>query len=59
MINWDIQSILNDTIINFIFGSLIFITLNVFEDIQERKHYCPLYCDVSHRHRFEIIKEDE
>tara|TARA_R100000742_G_C4264290_1_gene82189 strand:+ start:528 stop:707 length:180 start_codon:yes stop_codon:yes gene_type:complete len=59
MINWDIQAILNDTIINFIVGSLLFITLNIFEDIQENKYYCPLYCDTYHKHRFETKKEDE
>ena len=55
----ELISFIDDTIVNFIFGSIIFIGLNIFEDIENKKHTCPTYCDVSHHHNYPVVKKDE
>ena len=49
----------DERIANFIAGALLFIFLNVFEEIQKREHYCPLYCETKHKHNLAIKKNED
>jgi hypothetical protein len=49
----------DERLANFIAGALLFIFLNIFEELQERKHYCPLYCEAKHKHNLVLKKNDE
>ena len=48
-----------DQIANFIAGCVLFIGLNVYDVYSANQHICPLYCDIDHKHNFEVLVDDE
>lgn len=47
-----------DQVANFIAGCVLFVGLNFFDSYNANKHFCPLYCDVHHKHNFDVMVDD-
>ena len=59
MNNIHIQLLSDERLMNFLAGAFLFICLNLFEEQQKKKHYCPLYCETKHKHNLVIAKKND
>ena len=50
--------IYDERVLNFIAGAFLFIILNIFDEMQKQRYYCPLYCEAKHKHVLVSKKHD-
>ena len=56
--NQFVYTLTDERLANFIAGVLLFVCLNLFEEAQKQKHFCPIYCETKHKHSLVLREED-